>query len=362
MKKGEIGMCLEEYVQRAVREQERAVHTNEKRGQNTTKSKMIWVLDEAFLEREFGPSNILINAHIPSFNRNPRPHKHDFFELVYLHRGCMTNTVDGNILRLNQGDFCLMNPHAVHMPVTDGDQPLALNIMLKKQLFDRVFLGMNLDNELFANFFVDFLFFKKQKQNYLLFSSRFQNTQIVSQYLLQILREYYDTALYHQRVIESMLSCLFVELARSYQRELDQASAEENSRGGVTEIIAYLAENFRTASLQSTAQRFHYHPKYIPTLLKKHFGKSFTEIIQCFKLNHACQLLRQTDLSVSEIIEESGYSNRSYFYRVFQQQLGVHPLDFRILPPENLPKLPWYGKQLLSEASQEQAATKPVVR
>ena len=46
-------MCLEEYVQRAVREQERAVHTNEKRGQNTTKSKMIWVLDEAFLEREF---------------------------------------------------------------------------------------------------------------------------------------------------------------------------------------------------------------------------------------------------------------------------------------------------------------------
>jgi len=43
----------------------------------------------------------------------------------------------------------------------------------------------------------------------------------------------------------------------------------------------------------------------------------------------AAMLLRTTDMSVSEIINEAGYENESYFRRLFRKKYGVNPLTYR---------------------------------
>ena len=42
------------------------------------------------------------------------PHKHDFFELIYVYQGCVVNVVDAHEVVLQQGDLCIMNASAVH--------------------------------------------------------------------------------------------------------------------------------------------------------------------------------------------------------------------------------------------------------
>ena len=47
------------------------------------------------------------------------------------------------------------------------------------------------------------------------------------------------------------------------------------------------------------------------------------------RLNHALKLLSETELSVDEIGEQSGFSDRSNFYRAFSKYVGGKPTDYR---------------------------------
>ncbi|MBC5625842.1 helix-turn-helix domain-containing protein [Clostridium sp. NSJ-49] len=54
-------------------------------------------------------------------------------------------------------------------------------------------------------------------------------------------------------------------------------------------------------------------------ILKDYIGKSFINIIQDIKTQKACELLRNADISINNIIDIVGYSNTSHFYRVFKK-------------------------------------------
>lgn len=58
-------------------------------------------------------------------------------------------------------------------------------------------------------------------------------------------------------------------------------------------------------------------------------GKTPSKFIRTLRLEHAARLLRTTKLTVSEIMYQSGFSNKSYFYREFQKQYQVSPKDYR---------------------------------
>ena len=62
---------------------------------------------------------------------------------------------------------------------------------------------------------------------------------------------------------------------------------------------------------------------------KSCFGKSiFEELIQ-FRVELAKRLLRETDLSLSEITEQCGYSTESYFMKQFKSVTGITPTEYR---------------------------------
>ena len=212
-----------------------------------------WRINKESMGKYFKLNDIGINLHIPEFNKIQVAHKHSFFELIYVYRGRMKNQVDRIKIDLEQGDFCLMNPDAIHTPVTIGENALALNILMTNDLFEKSFMNLILDNQLLANFFVDSLFQKKQEKNYLVFSQQYLNQTTIQEYLKRILTEYFHTALYQQSVVESLLSCLFVELTRGYQKQLEDTSRKEFSKANLSNIIACL---LYTSSLSSIVIRW----------------------------------------------------------------------------------------------------------
>ena len=46
-------------------------------------------------------------------------------------------------------------------------------------------------------------------------------------------------------------------------------------------------------------------------------------------MQKAAQLLKDSDRSVGSICEELGYSNRTYFNRIFMQHYGLTPSEYR---------------------------------
>lgn len=62
---------------------------------------------------------------------------------------------------------------------------------------------------------------------------------------------------------------------------------------------------------------------------KEIMDKTPSEFIRNIRLEYAAKMLRTTKLTVSEIMFQSGFSNKSYFYREFLKQYGVSPKDYR---------------------------------
>ena len=60
-----------------------------------------------------------------------------------------------------------------------------------------------------------------------------------------------------------------------------------------------------------------------------HLGMSFSEYLRMQRLNYAHHLLTETQLSVSEIVRESGFKSLSYFSQIFRVRYGMSPTQLR---------------------------------
>ena len=47
------------------------------------------------------------------------------------------------------------------------------------------------------------------------------------------------------------------------------------------------------------------------------------------KMEKAAHLLRETDMSIKEITNATGYNDQNYFSKLFKQKFGVSPTEYR---------------------------------
>ncbi len=62
---------------------------------------------------------------------------------------------------------------------------------------------------------------------------------------------------------------------------------------------------------------------------KEHFHITLSQYVTYLRLEHAKQLLQDTDIPVTDVAMQSGYQNVSYFIRSFQKAYAVSPLKYR---------------------------------
>ena len=96
-------------------------------------------------------------------------------------------------------------------------------------------------------------------------------------------------------------------------------------------ILNWLAENFRNPELNAamTAEQFHISKKYLSQFLKEQTGKSYTEYIEELRLNQAMRLLKTSDLSITDISEQCGFSTANTFYKAFRRRYQLSPSAVR---------------------------------
>lgn len=113
--------------------------------------------------------------------------------------------------------------------------------------------------------------------------------------------------------------------------------AEENltissSEKSVAEIIkeyvdSHYAEDIGRQSLESI---LYFDPDYASRLFKKETGYSFMNYVIQKRISEAQKLLKNTDLSISQISATVGYDNYSYFTRLFKKETGLTPIEYRL--------------------------------
>lgn len=62
---------------------------------------------------------------------------------------------------------------------------------------------------------------------------------------------------------------------------------------------------------------------------RAHTGLSPSEYLAGLRMRNACTMLEQTDLSIQEIAQASGYEDSLYFSRIFRKNIGLSPSQYR---------------------------------
>lgn len=95
------------------------------------------------------------------------------------------------------------------------------------------------------------------------------------------------------------------------------------------QIIDYIENNAKDASLAELASLLNYSTNYTGNIIKKLTGKSFTALLQDIRCDKAAFYLLYTDMSVCEVISAVGYENGSFFRAIFKEKFGDTPLQYK---------------------------------
>lgn len=117
-------------------------------------------------------------------------------------------------------------------------------------------------------------------------------------------------------------------------RALPQLSLAKNSAADRREltyqISQYVGEHFREPlTLGTLARELGMNKYHLSHVFSEKMGQSFPAYLSRIRISCACSALAETDRSVTQIAEECGFESQRSFFRVFQQQLGTTPLQYR---------------------------------
>ena len=105
---------------------------------------------------------------------------------------------------------------------------------------------------------------------------------------------------------------------------------QETMEGLINRIINYVHDHYRDdLTLEQVAGLYHIGSSYLSSMFKQYAKCGFKEYIINARIQEAKRLLRQTDQKVYEISKELGYTDNTYFMKLFRREVGVSPSHYR---------------------------------
>lgn len=95
-------------------------------------------------------------------------------------------------------------------------------------------------------------------------------------------------------------------------------------------ILYYIEEHYaEPLSLAKVAEHFHFNPSYLSFYFNTKHHEGFSEYLNRIRIKKAMDLLKNSQVSISDISGMVGYSGHSYFCKVFKKITGMSPSRYR---------------------------------
>ena len=253
-------------------------------------------------------------------NRLKISHKHDCYELIYVYDGSYSQYIGEKYIKLKKGDACFLDCGVNHI-----EEPLGESDTVFFLCFSKRFLRENIIKYLSSKYLIeDFL--NNYKENYIIFTKdKYDCNSIVK----GIVKEYFRNDSGRNFILNGYIIRFLESLINSYKLTLISEDIKNKKIILFKEIEKYIEDNIKDISREKIANKFHYNSSYINRIIKLNTNLTYSEYVLNKKLDIFVKFLKNTDLSINKIIKIIGYTNKSYFYKVFISKYGVKPKDYR---------------------------------
>ena len=184
---------------------------------------------------------------------------------------------------------------------------------------------MDEDNEIFR-FIFNVLYSWDNKEEYLVF--RVAEVSRIRDMVEEISINVYRPQINNMFILKMRIGLLLAELM-NYPEDIETHAADSTERLLSINILNYINENYKEGSLQVLSNKLKIPDYKICKIIKKHTGKTFKQIVQEVRLKNTVDLLKTTNMPIVDIMEEAGYENITYFYKIFKEKYKMTPNEYR---------------------------------
>lgn len=249
-------------------------------------------------------------------------HWHDEVELVYLLRGPQKIGMHGQVYCLEPGDMLLIPSGEAHCFFTAGAGTERLVIRFSPRLI------MPLPRE------------NREGQRLLQRISQVERCsrqwpQDGRTRVREMIARLYTEQARQETGYQLAVRGLIFELALTAVRELPgieaaQASRQSAQDDGFKRTLSFLMENYtRALSLKDCAEALGFNMNYFSRFFRVHTGINFHEYLTLLRVRRAEWLLVNTDMSIAQVVGQSGFQNVKTFNRVFKKAHDCSPREYR---------------------------------
>lgn len=94
--------------------------------------------------------------------------------------------------------------------------------------------------------------------------------------------------------------------------------------------VAFIENNYmKNITIEDMAVNLNLNRSYFSKIFKKMTQKSPQEFLINYRISKACELMRSTNMTLSEISQHVGYSNQFHFTRAFKNSMNMSPSEWR---------------------------------
>jgi AraC-like DNA-binding protein/mannose-6-phosphate isomerase-like protein (cupin superfamily) len=252
-------------------------------------------------------------------------HKHDYIEVNYVYNGDLNQTVGGRQLTLKKGELLLLNQHIEHEIKACAKEDIVINFIIRPSFFDFIFSFLSSEN-IISDFLLNSLYNNTQNGQFLYF--KVSEISSIQDIIGKMINEIMKASTFSDSTIKLYMGLFMIELIKNSDRVERKEEASINHYL-VVESLKYIEEQFKDASLNELAVRLKQSHYGLSKTIKKATSHTFKELLQERQLVKAKELLEGTDMAIASIVEQVGYDNISYFYRIFKGKYGLTPKDYR---------------------------------
>ena len=256
------------------------------------------------------------------------------YELLYLKEGSARITVEGRVYDGNPGDVFLFRPHQRHKIECLNNFPVIqphVHFDLQYRADQRdVFVSYVTDEEMtpeqktfFRSDIMDRFYPSIPDRIHL------QNSKVFEEYLFDLIDEYNMPSSFTQ----VRQQWYFMRLFDLYLTEVGyflHIEGHSNAESIASRMKLYLDNNTsRRVTLEELAEVVHLDKSYIIRLFRQFYQETPISYHQKVRINRAKSMLLYTNLSVTEIASNTGFSSIHDFDRVFRKMDGAAPSVYR---------------------------------
>ncbi len=245
-------------------------------------------------------------------------HSHNYYEIFYAQKGNTRFFVDDRLFDLHSGDFMLVPPNLVHYNryITATTR---VNIYFRDEDLMR------------GNDYV----LKGMKERFLTKAAMYHTPGSHQEAMDYVIEQMLHEVQVNDENTEILLQLLFQEfmvLSNRYCIANTGHSTLNEQEGDISiqEAAHYISEHYNLPiTLNFLAEKSGLSPAYFSKRFHLITGMGMKEYLTYVRLKHAKDELLSTSHSISEVAQNSGFSDSNYFKDVFKKEYGLSPRSYR---------------------------------